>query len=120
MCTFTKEQYDYAARRVKELLETVNDNTSVKADSNIELSIMSKVIEVYEASKAETLSLSFGDIIKAGLKDKGWKQLRLAQEENTSPTKMSNIITGKMEVSLELACKIAKVLDIAPEVIMAL
>ena len=44
----TEKQYEYAERRVEELLKVVDDTTLPSSPENIELSIMGSIVEEYE------------------------------------------------------------------------
>lgn len=59
MCNYTKEQYDYARKRIDELIHIVPDEPIDASPESMELSIMSEVVMAYETehfSMAEDLA----------------------------------------------------------------
>ncbi len=107
-------QYEYAERRVEELLKTVDDTTLPTSPERVELSIMSNIVEEYEKLHYPIEKLSLAEVIKQGLKAKGMTQKELAEIVGLSTSRISDFTKGKAEPTLATAGEICRVLDIMP------
>lgn len=64
--------------------------------------------------KVTKLQLKFGRNVKARRIELGLTQLKLAELADIDDAYMSDIETGKRNVSLDVICRISKALDITP------
>lgn len=113
-------QYEYAERRVEELLKVVTEVTLPTSPESIELSIMSDIVEEYEKKHYPIGKLTVAEVIKQGLKAKGMTQKELAEAVGLSTSRISDFTKGKSEPTLATAGEICRVLDIMPAAMLSL
>ena len=65
-----------------------------------------------------TLIAIFGRNVRRARKDKGWTQEQLAFEASVKRAYLSEIENGQRNVSLDVVEKLAKALDVPPDVLM--
>lgn len=65
-----------------------------------------------------TLIAIFGRNVRQARKDKGWTQEQLAFEASVKRAYLSEIENGQRNVSLDVVEKLAKALDVPPDVLM--
>lgn len=115
----TKEQYEYALDRIEALLPmSVGEEVSPEVDA--ELSIMSDVVERYEAVHYPLDTLTLGELIKSALDECGMTQAQVARELGLSPSRVSDFVNDRGEPSLSVAGKLCKILGISPQVMLGL
>lgn len=113
-------QYKYASRRVEELLKLITDTTLPSAPEKVELSIMTTLVEEYEAKHCKVEKLTLAEVIKQGIKAKGMTQKELAEIVGLSTPRISDFTNGRSEPTLATAGQICKVLDLMPEAMLGL
>lgn len=111
MTKITKEQYDFAQRRIEELLPIV-DGYDVNDRNAVELSVLSDVVIEYEKAYFPIEKPSVAELIANGLEEKGITQKELAKELGLSQSRISDFISGKAEPSLKIARGLCLTLDI--------
>lgn len=60
------------------------------------------------------LGMAFGELVRGYRTSKGWNQEQLAKAVGLMRTSISNIESGRQNVSLELFISMANALDVAP------
>ena len=65
-----------------------------------------------------TLIETFGRKVRQARKDKGWTQEQLAFEAGVKRAYLSEVENGQRNVSLDVVEKLAKALDVSPDVLM--
>ncbi|MBU1336386.1 MAG: helix-turn-helix domain-containing protein [Alphaproteobacteria bacterium] len=65
-----------------------------------------------------TLIETFGQNVRQARKDKGWTQEQLAFEAGVKRAYLSEVENGQRNVSLDVVEKLAKALDVSPDVLM--
>lgn len=63
-------------------------------------------------------SLSTGDVIRMLRELKGWTQKELSKRSGISPTNISLLENGKVEIGKKRAVQLAKAFDLHPAIIM--
>lgn len=116
----TKNQYEYALKRIEELLPIVTDETPLSAPASIELEIVSDIVETYEKLHYPIDKPTIGELISLSIEEKGMSQKQLASELGISPSRVSEYINGKAEPTLRIARSLCTVLGIAPAAILGL
>lgn len=116
----TKNQYEYALRRIEELLPMVDDSMPATDDRVVELTMVSDVVETYEKAHYPIGKPSVGEIIRLAAEEKGISQRRLAAEIGVSPSRINDFICGRAEPSLRVAALLCTALSIPPAVMMGL
>jgi len=115
----TKEQYEYATKRIEELLPLV-DGYDVKDKKAIELALLSDVVIAYEKEYFPIEKPTVAELIADGISFKGITQKKLASDLGVSPSRINDFIKGKSEPSLKQASLLCKLLDIQPAAILGL
>lgn len=113
----TQAQYEYALRRIDELLPLVcEDNSDYNPNdpNEIELLIVSDVVERYENEHFPITPPTIGEIISDALEDANMTGKELAQKLGVSPSRISDFINDKAEPSLKVMCRMCSFLDIKP------
>lgn len=114
----TKEQYDWAVRRVEELLPLVTDETP-KSDSNsIELELLSKLVADYSEEHFSIGEPSLIDVMKLRMYEMGLTQKELSALIGVSPSRISDYISGRCEPTLKIARSIARCLHIDANIVL--
>ena len=116
----TKQQYEYALRRIEELLPLVTDETPASDNNAVELTIVSDVVEAYEKIHYPIAKPTIGELISLSIEEKGMTQKQLAQELGVSPSRINDYISGRAEPTLRIARAICLILGIAPASILGL
>ena len=65
-----------------------------------------------------TLIETFGRNVRQARKDKGWTQEQLAFEAGVKRAYLSEVENGQRNVSLDMVEKLAKALDVSPDMLM--
>lgn len=110
----TKEQYEYATRRIEELLPQIHGNMPKDDPRCIEYALMSDIVEKYEQEHFPIQPPTIAEIIADALEDSGYTQKKLAALIGVSPSRVSEYISGKAEPTLKIAGKLCRVLNISP------
>ena len=113
-----QSQYEWAVARVEELLPVVDDNTPFDHPHSIELVLLSNLVADYSDEHFAIGTPTLVDIIKLRMFEMGLTQKGLAQLLCISPTRMSEIITGRKEPTYHIARDISKKLDIDPSIVL--
>ncbi len=116
----SRQQYEYALRRIEDLLPLVNDNLPTTDDRVVELTMVSDIVEAYEKKHYPIGKPSVGEIIRLAAKDKGLSQRQLALQIGVSPSRINDFISGRAEPSLKVAATLCTILGIPPAVMMGL
>ena len=116
----TEKQYNAAMSRIEELLRIVDEDTPEDNQDNIELVLLSNLVADYEDIHYPIKKPSLIDVLKLRMYEKQLSQKALANLLNISPSKISEILSGKSEPTLKQARQISSTLDIAPAVVLGL
>ena len=116
----SKQQYEYALKRIEELLPLVTDETPATEVSAIELAIVSDVVENYEKIHYPIEKPTIGELISLSIEEKGMTQKQLAKELGVSPSRVNDYISGRSEPTLRIARALCTILGIAPAAILGL
>jgi HTH-type transcriptional regulator/antitoxin HigA len=114
MNKITKEQYEFAATRVDELLPLVDDNTPANDKKALELSVMSDIVIAYEEEHFPIERPTVAELIKLSLEEKGITQKELAGHIGVSPSRINDYIAGRSEPTLKVARQLCMELNIPP------
>ena len=114
----SEEEYRKLMQRIEELLEVVDDDTPTDDINYIELDALSDLVEEYEDIHYPIGRPSLVDTIKLRLYEMGLTQAKLAELLGISSARVSEIMTGKAELTLKLGREISRKLDIPPAVVL--
>ena len=115
----TQEQYEWAVKRVEELLPLVTDDTPTTSPESIELELLSNLVADYSEENFDIGEPSLTDVLKLRMLEMGLTQKSLAQLLDVSPSRINDYFTGRAEPTLKTAKKIYHKLNIAPSIILA-
>ncbi len=111
-------QYEWACRKVDELLPLVNDKTPVDDPYYIELNLISSLIEEYEELHYPIGKPSLIDVIKLRMYEMGLNQLALSGLLGISTSRVSEVLSGKKQPTLAQAREISRRLNIDPAIVL--
>ena len=114
----TEVQYRCAMQRIEELLRVVNENTPQDDINSVELVLLSNLVADYEDIHYPISKPTLVEVLKLRMFELGLSQRDLAAKLEISPSKISEIISGKCEPTLKQAKKMVDVLDISPNIIL--
>lgn len=113
-----KTQYDWAVRRVEELLPLVDDSTPLDDPNCIELELLSNMVADYSEEHFALGAPKLAEVIKLRMYEMGLTQANLAKILGVSPSRVSEYLTGKCEPTLKVGRIISKQLGIDAAVVL--
>lgn len=119
MVKLTREaQYSWAVDRVETLLPLVDEDTPEDDPARIELDLLSELVADYSDEHYGIGEPSLIDMLKYRMEEMGLSQKGLAELLGISPSRVSDLVTGKCEPTLKLARTISRKLDIDPSFVL--
>ena len=116
----TKQQYDFALARIKELIPLVSDDTNANDRNAVELTLMSDIVIAYEKEYFPIGKPTIAELIGLSLQEKGMTQKQLASKLGVSPSRISDYVSGKAEPTLKMARMLCQTLGIQPAVMLGI
>ena len=104
-------QYEWAVKRVEDLLPLVKDDTPLNNPNSIELELLSNLVADYSEEHFSLGEPSLVDVLKLRMYEMGLNQKSLSQLIGVSPSRLSDYISGKCEPTLKVAREISKKLN---------
>lgn len=111
-------QYEWAVKRVEELLPLVNDTTPIDDPKSIELELLSNLVADYSEEHFALEPPTLAEIIKLRMYEMGLTQTNLAKLLSVSPSRISEYLSGKSEPTLKIAKEISRQLNIDANIIL--
>ena len=111
-------QYDWAMKRIDELLPLVNDETSDDDPNSIELYLLSRLVQEYEDVHYPIGEPSLIDVLKLRMYEMGVSQAALAKKIGVSPSRICDFLSGKAEPTLKVGRRISTELKIDPSIVL--
>ena len=111
-------QYEWALKRVEELLPLVNDDTSLNNPASIELELLSNLVADYSEEHFALGEPSLVDILKLRMFEMGLNQKSLSKLIGVSPSRLSDYISGRCEPTLKVAREISRKLNIDANIVL--
>jgi len=115
-----KIQYNWAVKRVEELLPMVNDDTPLDNPNSVELQLLSNMVADYSEEHFSLGEPSLTDVIKLRMYEMRINQKALSKLLEVSPSRVSDYLTGKSEPTLPVARNICRNLNINASVVLGL
>ena len=109
-------QYEWAVKRVEELLPLVDDNTPLNDPNSIELELLSNLVAGYSDYALGEPTLV--DVLKLRMYEMGLNQKSLSKLIGVSPSRLSDYISGKCEPTLKVAREINRKPNIDANIIL--
>lgn len=114
----TESEYEAIMARIDELVEVVDDNTSKSSKEYVELNILTDIVVVYEKEHYKIEKPSLVDVIKLRMYEMNLTQKKLAEMLDVSPSRVSEILSGKSEPTYQIARGLSKNLNIDAEIVL--
>ncbi len=113
-----EQQYNWAVKRVEELLPLVDDNTPLDNPHSIELKLLSDLVADYSEAHFSLGEPTLADILKLRMFEMGLTQKSLSELIGVSPSRVCNYLSGKNEPTLQVARKISRELNIDANIVL--
>ena len=113
-----QNQYEWAVKRVEDLLPLVKDDTHLNDPNSIELELLSNLVADYSEEHFSLGEPSLVDVLKLRMYEMGLNQKSLSQLIGVSPSRLSDYISGKCEPTLKVAREISKKLNIDASIVL--
>jgi HTH-type transcriptional regulator/antitoxin HigA len=114
----THEAYTRANLRMEELLNQVDDHTPETDPKAIELMEVSDIIEAYEENHHPIGLPTLIEVIELRMFEMKLKKKELALLLNTSASRVSDYLSGKREITLNVARALRQKLNIDSDIIL--
>ena len=111
-------QYEWAVKRVEELLPLVQDDTPSNDPNSIELELLSNLVADYSEEHFALGEPTLIDVLKLRMYEMGLNQKSLAELVGISPSRLSDYISGKCEPTLKVAREISRKLNIDANIVL--
>ena len=98
-----KVQYEWAIKRVEELLPLVDDNTPLDDPNSIELELLSNLVADYSDEHFAIGEPTLVDVLKLRMYEMGLTQKALSALIGVSPSRLSDYVSGNCEPTLMVA-----------------
>ena len=113
-------RYEYALRRVEDLLPQVGEDMPANDPLAMELAIMSDYVIAYEKEHFPLAKPTVAQLIQLSLEENNMTQKELAKRIGVSPSRINDYVSGRAEPSLKVARMLCSVLGIAPTLLLGL
>ncbi len=111
-------QYEWAVKRVEELLPLVNDNTPQNDPNSIELELLSNMVADYSEEHYAIGTPTLAAVLKLRMYEMGLTQANLSKVLGVSPSRISEYISGKCEPTLRVGREICRQLNIDANIVL--
>lgn len=112
-----KSGYEKANIRLEELLLIIDNDTSEKDKNFIELNNISNLIANYEEKNYSMVPGNLVEMVSLRMYQRKLKQKDLARILNTTPSRISEFLNGKLKLTYDFARELYNKLNIEPELI---
>ena len=113
-----ESQYEWAVRRVELLLPLVKEDAPEDDPARIELELLSELVSEYSEEHFAIGEPSLVDILKLRMYEMGLSQKGLAELIGISPSRLSDLLSGKCEPTIKTARTISRKLDIDAAIVL--
>ncbi len=111
-------QYNWAMKRIEELLPKVKEDTPDDDPNSIELFLLSALVQEYEDVHYPIGEPSLIDVLKLRMYEMGLSQAGLAKKIGVSPSRICDFLSGKSEPTIQVGRRISKELNIDPAIVL--
>lgn len=113
-----KVQYEWAIKKVEELLPLVDDNTPLDDPNSIELELLSNLVADYSDEHFAIGEPTLVDVLKLRMYEMGLTQKALSALIGVSPSRLSDYVSGKCEPTLKVAREMSRKLNIDANIVL--
>lgn len=114
----TKAAYDATMARIEELLPLVTDDTPVTDKNAIELDLLSEMVSEYEDEHYPIEQPTLVEVMKLRMYEMGLNQAKLSELLGVSPSRISDIFTGRCEPTLQVAREISRKMNVDARIVL--
>lgn len=114
----TKQDYNLKTKRLEELLGQLTTKGKLAKKYQLELDTMSEEIAQYEETNYPFEANNLKEMIELRMYQRKLKQKDVAKILGTTPSRISEILSGKRGLTMELAKGLHKSLNIDAELIL--
>lgn len=115
----TEQEFKAICARIEELLPlTCGEDVPDDDPKNLELTLLANLVADWEDENVILDESALGNAIKKSLFEKNLTQKAGAELLGISPSRMSDLVHGRMEPSYRLSRRLCKKLDIPPAVVL--
>ncbi len=114
----TKEEYQKYTEKIEHLLSEVKEGINLDSTKMVELNQLSEAVADYEEHHFPFKPESLVEMIELRMYQRKLKQKDLARLLDTTPSSISEILRGKRTLTMKLAKKLHKQLNIDAELIL--
>ena len=111
-------EYNVVMERIEMLLSVVSSETPTDYKESVELELLSNLVEEYEDEYYPIGTPSLIEIIKLRVYEMNLTQKGLAELLDISPSRISEILSGKSEPTYQVARSISKNLNIDAAIVL--
>lgn len=117
----TEKEFNAAVARIEELLPlTWGDNVKEDDPACLELNLLAELVADWEDENVILDESALGTAIKKSLFEMSLTQKAGAELLGISPSRMSDLVHGRMEPSYHLSRALCKKLNLSPAVVLGL
>ncbi len=113
-------QYKLAMARIEELLPIVTEDTPEDNINSVELVLLSNLVADYDDEHYPISPPSLIDVLRLRMYEMNLSQKALADVIGVSPTRLSEILSGKREPTLQVARNISIKLSVDANIVLGL
>ncbi|MDH6343317.1 HTH-type transcriptional regulator/antitoxin HigA [Parabacteroides sp. PFB2-12] len=113
-----REQYEWAVRRVEELIPLVNDDTPLTDPASIELELLSNLVADYSDEHFAIGVPTLVEMLKLRMFEMGLTQTSLAQILEVSKSRINDYLNGRSEPTLKIAREMSRKLNIDANIVL--
>lgn len=110
----TKAMYEFALKRIEELLPVTPDCSPEDDPRMAELVMMSGIVEEYETKHYPIAQPTVGEIIADAMSEMKMSGKELAKCLGVSPSRVSDYLNNRAEPTLKIARLLCQILHIHP------
>ena len=114
----TREQYEEALNKIEGLLTKVGDDQSYDNPDFVLLDRLTDLVADYEDKYFKVEMPALIDVIKLKMYEMGLKQQDLAEKLGVPTSRISEYLRGKRDITLEVARKLHRQLNIDGDIIL--
>ncbi len=113
-----ESQYNAAMARIEELLPLVTEETPEDDIMSVELVLLSNLVADYDDEHYPIKAPSLTDVLRLRMYEMNLTQKALAAIIGVSPARLSEILSGKREPTLDVARNISTKLSIDANIVL--
>lgn len=110
--------YRAALKRIDELLSLTGDTVPDDDPNMLEMDMLCDMVEEYESIHYPIGKPELADVIKLRMYERNLTQNAIAKLLGISPSRMSELMHGKMEPSYQLSRNLCLKLNIEPSIVL--